>query len=178
MGVKKSTVWTRAISSVILYTPASSAVEVSTKRFGSCCGGSSARACPNPMGLILEAQPAQATRLVSFHCFCLRNIALSLLYTSSKIDWRHTVAYRTRFCPCFSIHTMRGTGPFSSRSSPRLPGPSTPSPLAGEGWDGGEKHGLGTPLVFTPTLALPRLRGREKTDRRGSRKLHDPDQLT
>src|SRR5712691_6305524 len=27
------------------------------------------------------------------------------------------------------------------------------------GW-GGEKHGLGTPLAFTPTLALPRLRGR------------------
>src|SRR5882672_10639338 len=38
----------------------------------------------------------------------------------------------------------------------------------------GGKHGLGTPPVFTPTLALPRLRGREKTDRRGSRKLNDP----
>src|SRR5262245_48245115 len=84
MGVKKSTVWTRAISSVTLYTPASSAVEVSTKRFGSCCGGSRARACPNTVGLILEAQPAQATRLVSFHCFCLRNIAVSLLGTSQK----------------------------------------------------------------------------------------------
>jgi len=44
----------------------------------------------------------------------------------------------------------------------------------GEGWDGGEKHGLGTPPAFTPTLALPRLRGREKTDRRRSRKLNDP----
>src|SRR5712692_11476562 len=72
--------------------------------------------------------------------------------------------------------TLCQAGPFSSRSSPRLPGPSTPSPVAGEGWDGGEKHGLGTPLVFTPTLAFPRLRGREKTDRRGSRKLNDPDQ--
>src|SRR5713101_5506801 len=85
MGVKKSTVCTRAISSVILYTPASSAVEVSTKRFGSCCGGSSASACPNTMGLILDAQPAQATRLVSFHCFCLRNIALSLLVGSDLL---------------------------------------------------------------------------------------------
>src|SRR5262244_2535034 len=102
MGVKKSTVCTRAISSVTLYTPASSAVEVSTKRFGSCCGGSSARACPNTVGLILEAQPAQATRLVSFHCFCLRNMILSLLGTSNTICWCHTVAYRTRFYPCFS----------------------------------------------------------------------------
>ena len=65
------------------------------------------------------------------------------------------------------------SGLFSSRVSPRITGPSTPSPLAGEGWDGGEKHGLGTPLAFTPTLALPRLRGREKTDRRGHRKLND-----
>src|SRR5712691_3260173 len=47
-------------------------------------------------------------------------------------------------------------------------------PWRGKVGMGGEKHGLGTPLVFTPTLALPRLRGREKTDRRGSRKLHDP----
>src|SRR5215470_19053897 len=107
MGVKKSTVWTRAISSVTLYTPASSAVEVSTKRFGSCCGGSSDRACPNTVGLILEAQPAQATRLVSFHCFCLRNISVSLLSTSSTIDWLHTVAYRTRFCPCFARSKKR-----------------------------------------------------------------------
>src|SRR5712692_11858008 len=67
------------------------------------------------------------------------------------------------------------TGPFSTRFSPCLPGPSTPSPLAGEGGDGGEKHGLGTPPTFTPTLTLPRLRGREKTDRHRSRKLNDPD---
>jgi hypothetical protein len=36
------------------------------------------------------------------------------------------------------------------------------------GW--GEQHGLGTPPACTPTLALSRLRGREKTDRRGSQK--------
>src|SRR5215831_20706574 len=85
MGVKKSTVCTRAISSVNLYTPASSAVDVSTRTFGSCCGGSSARACPNTVGLIFEAQPAQATRLVSFHCFCFRNMPLSLLYMGSDM---------------------------------------------------------------------------------------------
>ncbi len=69
---------------------------------------------------------------------------------------------------------VRGAGLFSSRFSSRLPGPSTPSPLAGEGWDGGEKCGMGTPPAFTPTLTLPHLRGREKTDRHGSRKLNGP----
>src|SRR5262249_21296058 len=59
------------------------------------------------------------------------------------------------------LHLTR-TGSFSSRFSPRLPGFLTPSPLAGEGWDGGEQHGLSTPSAFTPTLTLPRLRGREK----------------
>src|SRR5712691_11540134 len=34
-----------------------------------------------------------------------------------------------------------------------------PSPLAGEGWDGGEKCGIGAPPAFTPTLALPRREG-------------------
>src|SRR5262245_37481256 len=38
----------------------------------------------------------------------------------------------------------------------------------------GGEHGLGTPPTFTPTLALPRLRGREKTDRHRFRKLNDP----
>jgi chemotaxis protein methyltransferase CheR len=31
----------------------------------------------------------------------------------------------------------------------------TPSPLAGEGWDGGGKAPYGAPLAFTPTRALP-----------------------
>ncbi len=35
----------------------------------------------------------------------------------------------------------------------------SPSPLAGEGWDGGERRGLGAPPAFTPTLALPRQGG-------------------
>src|SRR5262245_11914021 len=103
MGVKKSTVCTSAISSVSLYTPASSAVDVSTRRFGSCCGGSCARACPNTVGLIFEAQPAQATRLVSFHCFCLRNIALSPCSAWVAMCPCHTVAHPGRFCPEFSM---------------------------------------------------------------------------
>src|SRR2546425_4924660 len=39
---------------------------------------------------------------------------------------------------------------------PSLPESSTPSPLAGgEGWDGGEKHGLGTPPAWTPPPPPP-----------------------
>jgi hypothetical protein len=47
------------------------------------------------------------------------------------------------------------------------PGLLTPSPLAGEGWDGGEKRGIRAPPVFTPTLALPR--------RGGGKRLTDTD---
>src|SRR4029453_3898346 len=42
------------------------------------------------------------------------------------------------------------------------PSPSpnfAPSPLAEEGWDGGEQRGLGTPPNLTPTLTLPRRGG-------------------
>src|SRR5262245_43841625 len=108
MGVKKSTVCTRAISSVTLYTPASSAVDVSTRRFGSFCGGRSARACPNTVGLIFDAQPAQATRLVSFHCFCFRNIALSLLCMSSDVYVPYCSASWTILPGVF--HGVRGLG--------------------------------------------------------------------
>src|SRR2546428_14114263 len=57
---------------------------------------------------------------------------------------------------------------------PSPPWDFDPSPLAGEGGDGGEKHGLGTPPACTPTLTLPPLRGGEKTDRRGAPKMNDP----
>src|SRR5712691_5801800 len=76
----------------------------------------------------------------------------------------------TPFLGRFDSLTPR-PGPFSSRFSPRLPGPSTPSPLAGEGRDGegGKKHGLGTPPAFTPTLTLPRRGGGKRlTGRVGS----------
>src|SRR5262249_17759927 len=104
-----------------------------------------------------------------------------------------------RCCPARSTsgrcyHTLScgacpapAAGPFSSRFSLRFPGLSAPSPLAGEGAKrplrrrrrakvgGGGPHGLGTSLAFTPTLALPCLRRREKTDRRGAKKLNDPE---
>src|SRR5712691_3328030 len=58
---------------------------------------------------------------------------------------------------------------------PSLPESSTPSPLAGgEGWDGGEKHGLGTPPACTPTLALPLAQGEGKDRQARVRKLNGP----
>src|SRR2546428_13166026 len=58
---------------------------------------------------------------------------------------------------------------------PSLPESSTPSPLAGgEGWDGGEKHGLGTPPACTPTIALPLAQGEGKDRQARVRKLNGP----
>jgi hypothetical protein len=67
-----------------LYTPASSAVEISTSRRGSCCGGNIANACPNTMGLIFEAQPAQATWLVSRHCFSFNRIGFPFVLRAAN----------------------------------------------------------------------------------------------
>src|SRR5712691_13497427 len=59
---------------------------------------------------------------------------------------------------------------------PSLPESSTPSPLAGgEGWDGGEKHGLGTLPACTPTLALPLAQGEGKDRQARVRKLNGPE---
>jgi len=92
-------------------------------------------------------------------------------------------AYPGRHLPGSQLRPWTGPhgGTIQFSIFPRLPGPSTPSLLAGagpegpgptqsrQGWDGWEKHSLGTPPAFTPTLARPRLRGREKTDRSGSK---------
>src|SRR5437016_8937313 len=64
-GVKTSTVWTRARSGAMRYTPASSAVLVATRTAGSVTGGRWRRTCARSAGPSLEAQPAQATIEVS-----------------------------------------------------------------------------------------------------------------
>src|SRR5712691_6933104 len=66
-------------------------------------------------------------------------------------------------------------GLFSSRFSPRFLSlrPLPPS-RGGEGWDGGEKHGLGTPPACTPTLALPLAQGEGKDRQARVRKLNGP----
>src|ERR1700681_810372 len=66
MGVKKSTVCTRASSGVSLYTPASSAVSNPTSTFSSAQRGTVARTLSNTFGLSLDAQPAAFTWAVSF----------------------------------------------------------------------------------------------------------------
>src|SRR5476649_1290313 len=58
IGVKKSTVWTSANWSLILYTPASSLVAIPTSTFGSVVGGKRRRTCARSAAPTLLAQPA------------------------------------------------------------------------------------------------------------------------
>src|ERR1700677_4461070 len=58
MGVKKSTVWTKAHSGVSLYTPASSAVSNPTSTFSFAQRGIRASTWSKTFGLSLDAQPA------------------------------------------------------------------------------------------------------------------------
>src|SRR5215472_6162768 len=66
MGVKKSTVWTRARSSATRYTPASSLVSKPTSTFGSLGTGKRRRIESRVPGLSFAAQPAALTMAVSF----------------------------------------------------------------------------------------------------------------
>src|SRR5271157_402480 len=65
MGVKKSTVCTRAHSGVSLYTPASSAVSNPISTFSSAQRGTVAKTWSNNFGPSLDAQPAAFTWAVS-----------------------------------------------------------------------------------------------------------------
>src|SRR5580692_8430333 len=58
MGVKKSTVWTKAHSGVSLYTPASSAVSNPTSTFSFAQRGIRASTWSKTFGLSFDAQPA------------------------------------------------------------------------------------------------------------------------
>jgi hypothetical protein len=74
MGVKKSTVCTRASSAVSLYTPASSAVSNPINTFSSAQRGTRAKTWSKTFGLSLDAQPAAFTWAVSFFAcieFCI-----------------------------------------------------------------------------------------------------------
>ena len=74
MGVKKSTVCTRASSAVSLYTPASSAVSNPTSTFSSAQRGTLAKTLSNNFGLSLDAQPAAFTCAVSFRSWVCSGI--------------------------------------------------------------------------------------------------------
>src|SRR5579863_2517230 len=65
-GVKKSTVWTSARSSLSRYTPASSLVVKPTSTFGSVGSGRRRKIESSVPGLSLAAQPAALTMAVSF----------------------------------------------------------------------------------------------------------------
>ena len=69
MGVKKSTVCTRAHSGVSLYTPASSAVSNPTSTFSFAQRGIWASTRSKTFGLSLDAQPAALVCAVSLLVF-------------------------------------------------------------------------------------------------------------
>src|SRR5271155_654637 len=69
MGVKKSTVCTRAHSGVSLYTPASSAVSNPTSTFSFAHLGMRASTWSKTFGLSLDAQPAAEVWAVSLVLF-------------------------------------------------------------------------------------------------------------
>src|SRR5689334_799870 len=68
IGVKKSSVCTRASSGVSLYTPASSDVSNPTSTFSFGHRGTLASTLSNNFGLSLDAQPAAFTCAVSLRC--------------------------------------------------------------------------------------------------------------
>ena len=74
IGVKKSTVCTRASSGVSLYTPASSAVSNPTSTFSSAQRGTLASTRSNNFGLSLDAQPAAFTWAVNFLSWVVSSI--------------------------------------------------------------------------------------------------------
>jgi hypothetical protein len=76
MGVKKSTVCTRASSAVSLYTPASSAVSNPISTFSSGQRGTVASTWSKTFGLSLDAQPAAFTCAVSFFSWVCSTIGL------------------------------------------------------------------------------------------------------
>src|SRR5450432_119847 len=79
MGVKKSTVWTKALSGPSRYTPPSSACSKPTRTFGSCCRANFPSTVSSTAGLSLEAQPAALTFSVS-RTFFISNIIFKLVW--------------------------------------------------------------------------------------------------
>src|SRR4030043_962988 len=89
MGVKKSVDKTTPISSVMRYTPASSALEESISTFLSVIIGSCPSTWNRSKGLNFEAQPEQLERLVNlisiFHL--LNSMTLYILAEIKTICW-------------------------------------------------------------------------------------------
>src|SRR5258708_31044652 len=92
MGVKKSTVWTRACVAEILYTPASSALSKPTRTFGSCCRANFPSTVSSAAGLSLDAQPAAFTDSVRRNGLAS---AMKALYRVAKFSGFSTTEIRS-----------------------------------------------------------------------------------
>src|SRR5205807_10117478 len=90
MGVKKSTVCTRAWSGAILYTPASSAWSKPTRTFGSCCRANFPSTVSSAAGLSLDAQPAAFTDSVNRIGFTsgMKGILLEQIEARNLSGWK------------------------------------------------------------------------------------------
>src|SRR5947209_5970564 len=106
MGVKKSTVCTRASSGDSLYTPASSAVSNPTSTFSSAQRGTAAKTWSNNFGLSLDAQPAALTWAVNFRDNGFGAAALE----SRAVSSMGTLHYNSgmRLTPLFSAILLLG----------------------------------------------------------------------
>src|ERR1700733_15411590 len=89
IGVKKSTVWTKAHSGVSLYTPASSAVSNPTSTFSFAQRGIRASTWSKTFGLSAEAQPAAEVWAVR-RLLVLVGADMSLEYKEYWGDKRNT----------------------------------------------------------------------------------------
>src|SRR2546426_5551033 len=100
MGVKKSTVWTSAISGPSRYTPASSLVSKPTSTFGSVGRGKRRKTESSKLGLSFAAQPAALTMAVSFTVWLKPHLAAMRLDYSEVVLF--VLAYSKSFDTCMS----------------------------------------------------------------------------
>src|SRR5713226_10586180 len=135
MGVKKSTVCTRARFSESLYTPASSLVSKPTSTFGSVCRGRRRKTESSRLGLSFAAQPAALTMAVSLTAFAkaLPSFTLSppnadeqacedsMIIACPQSHRRQRLLEWGGCCPARAEGCLRVAGPFSHWRCPREP---------------------------------------------------------
>src|ERR1700687_2632500 len=108
MGVKKSTVWTIAISGLTRYTPASSLVSKPTSTFGSVGRGKRRKTESSNPGLSFAAQPAALTMAVSFPDWVKPHLAVKP-FDYSEVP-RFVLAYHATWS-WLSFRFVRLSGP-------------------------------------------------------------------
>src|SRR5215472_603562 len=112
IGVKKSTVWTSAISALSWYTPASSLVSKPTSTFGSVGRGKPRKTESSKLGLSFAAQPAALTIAVSFTA-CVKP-HLTLVVVSLNFMIRDAIRSKFKLTHLSSLQQARQAQPACS----------------------------------------------------------------